>query len=68
MIDVHSPTWAAVKAHAEKEIAAAQAELEAHGLKPRRTEYLRGRISTLRDLLAIVQAKPEIEAGTGNYS
>lgn len=63
-IEEHSPTWRAVKAFAEREIADAHEQLETTGLGIAETENVRGRIAALRDLLGLTapprpKSKPE---------
>lgn len=66
-IDVHSSTWLALKERMDKDIAAARIALETKGLSPTDTEYHRGRISALRDLLRLPEPKPEIKPTNPHY-
>lgn len=66
-IDPHSETWAAVKKFAETEIEFARNRLERQGADPLTTEYERGRIKTLRDLLALATPRPEIRVPSTSY-
>ncbi len=58
MIDRHSETWREVAAWAEDELSKATERIETLGVKSDETENLRGRIATLRELLAM-QDDPE---------
>ena len=58
MIDKHSETWREVAAWAEAELAKDCERIETLGVKSDETENLRGRIATLRELLAM-QDEPE---------
>jgi hypothetical protein len=53
MIDTHSDTWVAVAAHAELQLAAARRSIEAPDLDPLTTQFQRGRIAALRDLVEL---------------
>lgn len=55
MIEPTSATWEAVTIWAEREIVSALDAIVARGLGPVETEYLRGRVATLRDILALPQ-------------
>jgi hypothetical protein len=67
-IDPYSPTWQAVKAHAENDIRQALATLERQGLEPAITEFERGRIAFARDLLALADpAVPDIQTPSPRY-
>lgn len=61
MIDTNSSTWLFVKKTAEEMIARAQRELEVRGTAPDATEFERGRIKALRDILALADPKPAIK-------
>lgn len=50
-IETDSSTWRAVKAWAESRLESARATCEAHGHDLAETEFQRGRISALRELL-----------------
>lgn len=52
-IDIHSLTWRSVEAWAEDEISQTHERLEQTGLTQQATEYERGRIAALRDLLRL---------------
>jgi hypothetical protein len=58
MIDKHSATWREIAAWAETDLAKASERIETLGVGPDETENLRGRIATLRELLAM-QDKPQ---------
>lgn len=57
MIDTLSDTWAEVAAFAEAQLDAARRRIEAPGLSHEETQLHRGRISALRDVLALPAAK-----------
>lgn len=52
-IDINSTTWAAIKAHADKQIERALKQIEVTGLSQDETENLRGQIKALRGVLAM---------------
>lgn len=52
---VDSSTWHAVRKRATQEIAQAQLKLEQPSLSPIETEYERGRIAGLRDILKLAE-------------
>lgn len=56
-IDANSATWRAVKAWAEQEIENARGRLETRALPIEDTDYERGAIGKLRDLLALTNTK-----------
>lgn len=55
-----SPTWQRLKEHLEKELETAQRKNEDEKLDPVQTAFTRGRIKTLRGLLALENAPPVI--------
>lgn len=57
MIDVHSHTWDAVLTLCEKRLAEARRQIEQPGYDQCMTENLRGRISALREVLALGERK-----------
>lgn len=57
-IDINSVTWGVVKRWVDGQIAQAQTALELRSTGPVETEFWRGRISALRELLR--QAAPEL--------
>jgi len=57
LIDVHSDTWANIKAWCEANIEASHRALERHGLTDIDAEYERGRLALARAILALA-AKP----------
>jgi len=67
MIDPTSQTWAHVKEWAEKELQSARLQVEAQGTDPIATEALRGKISTLKNLLSQTKDKPEIPSSGPGY-
>ncbi len=68
MIDQHSTTWQSVVKHAEATIESARKRLEMQSLGPTETEYERGRIKALRDLLALTQPQVQIPSTDPLYS
>lgn len=54
-IDEHSRTWRAVKQWAEDRLVSSRATIEAAGMPPMDTEYQRGRIAVLRELLGLTE-------------
>lgn len=63
MIDPHSPTWIAVRKTAEQMIEADRGALEARGLPDTDTEFHRGRISALKEVLALTTPPIVMEGG-----
>lgn len=57
MIDIHSATWAAVKAHADKEIEKSRNRMERAGLEPVATEFERGRVRAMREILSLTEPR-----------
>lgn len=58
-IDLHSFAWVAVSHHAEQELQAAREKLELRGIEHGHSEYLRGKIAALRDILALPERDSE---------
>lgn len=52
-LDPNSQSWLHVRSRAEEELAEAREDLEGRGLPDVETEFLRGRISALKDILAL---------------
>lgn len=50
-IDQLSPTWRLIKKRCEAEIASSRATLEATGVSERDSDFARGRISAMREIL-----------------
>ena len=68
MIDKHSNTWREIAAWAEAELSKATRLNETIGLATPETENLRGRIATLRDLLALANdPEPHIVVQGAGY-
>lgn len=61
-IDKTSPTWRSISKWAEEEIANTQLDLETPQLDPNETEFLRGKIAALRNLIDLTAENPEITA------
>lgn len=57
IIETSSPTWRAVKGWAEERLDASRTAIEPHGVAPERTEYERGRIAALRELLQLPEPR-----------
>jgi hypothetical protein len=68
-VDPYSETWCAVAKFANEQLAAAWLQLEQPRLDAVSTEYERGRIRSLRALLALAdEPEPEIQgAPTSDY-
>jgi hypothetical protein len=65
MVDRYSETWRDVAAWAAPLLASARAELESPNVSDDRARYLRGRIATLKELLALPDAaedQPAVDA------
>lgn len=62
-IETNSTAWLAIAKHIEKRIEELHSELEAQGLDPRKTDFIRGQISALRDIKSLPRAgdQPDIE-------
>lgn len=60
MIDIHSRTWDAVKAKAVKTLSDARSRLEARNIDPVTTEYERGRIQAMKDILSLATPSESI--------
>jgi hypothetical protein len=60
MIDFSSSTWQAVKEHADAAIENARLRLETSGLSAAETEFQRGRIKAMKDILAMAEPRPAI--------
>lgn len=57
MIDEHSGTWLAVKAHCAEKLAGARSAIEMRGADPATTEFLRGQIGALKGVLSLAEKK-----------
>ncbi|MCV0395469.1 MAG: hypothetical protein K5872_22235 [Rhizobiaceae bacterium] len=57
-IDPHSQTWAIVKDAVDRMAEQAITRLQTRGLPAADTEHERGRLSALRDVLALAEPKP----------
>ena len=69
MIDRQSATWRAVATWAGKELATASEANEATGLPTAETEYLRGRIAAVRELMALMdEPDMRVVAPSGDYN
>lgn len=67
MIDPHSTTWTDVKAMAEKVIDDASARVEAPGTPIGETEFERGRIWAMRELLRLERPRAPIPSTDPAY-
>ncbi len=65
MIDKQSKTWREVAAWAQDGLAKACDRIESLGVAPDETNNLRGRIATLRELLALQDAPGQRVVKTG---
>ena len=63
MIEATSQTWIAVRKAAEGMIEVDRSALEARGLPDVDTEYLRGRIAALKDVLDLTKPPIDMESG-----
>lgn len=66
-IDPHNQTWLAVKAHAGKAMEKARDRLEATGTDLAATEYQRGYIRAMRDVLALAEPRQVIPDSDPKY-
>lgn len=57
MIETDSKTWRAVKDWADRRIAASRAIIEATGVDQALTEYERGRLAAVKELLALPEPR-----------
>jgi len=64
LIDVTSPTWRSIQKWAEEEIENIHLDLETPQLDPDETEYLRGKIAALRNLIDLTAEQPDVESVT----
>lgn len=58
MIDFKSDTWEAIEEHSNKHIERASQALQQRGMSEADSEFYRGRIDALRDVLAMATVKP----------
>lgn len=63
-----NPEWKAVRAKAEADIADALTRLELPGLAQAETEFQRGRINALREILALATPRPRLTDTNLHYS
>lgn len=63
-INTTSDTWTAVREHCTTEIESARKRLEAKGFQD--TEFERGRIAALRDVMKLVKEDPLVKAYTAD--
>ena len=67
-IEIGSPTWKAIQAFAQKRLSELRAENDRTSLDATQTAVIRGRIASLKDLLALPEkAAPEVRAGEGGF-
>ncbi|WP_423459966.1 hypothetical protein [Ottowia sp. VDI28] len=66
-LDLTSPTWRALKAHADQQIATLREKNDGFTLDAIRTAELRGRIAAWKELLALAQPAPAQSADVGSY-
>lgn len=67
-LDIHSPTWRAVKTWAETELHNARARLELSGISATDSDTERGDIRRLKALLALADDKPAIPSSGAPYA
>lgn len=67
-LDIHSPTWRAVKTWAEAELTAARSRLEQAGVSATESDIERGDIRRLKALLALADDKPAIPSSGAPYA
>lgn len=60
MLDPTSPTWAAVKAKADDTIETARQRLSTRGFSQLNSEYERGRIAAMKELLDMAKPREEL--------
>jgi hypothetical protein len=65
-IDIHSPTWRAVKAWADKRASTSRTQVETPNLSLPETECARGALRELRLLLELPNQKPLNTTHSGN--
>lgn len=66
-IETDSRTWRVVHAWAERQLMSSRLTLESIGYPPEQTEYLRGRIAAMKELLKLPEPKKIIPDGSTNY-
>lgn len=66
-IDLNSPTWRAVSAHAQQQIATLREKNDSPSMDATRTAETRGRIAAWKELLALVNPAPAPTADVGGY-
>lgn len=67
MVDIHSDTWIAVSQFAELSLQDARRQLESPTLDHDRSQYVRGRIAALREVLAITREPVPLAPKTTGY-
>jgi hypothetical protein len=66
-IELHSPTWRAIEQHARAQLATLREKNDSPSLDALHTAELRGRIASLKDLLALGNPAPAEPADDGGY-
>jgi hypothetical protein len=66
-LDLNSPTWRAVSAHAQKQIATLREKNDSPSMDAIRTAETRGRIAAWKELLALETPAPAPIADVGGY-
>ncbi|GAB2889571.1 hypothetical protein GCM10027202_17720 [Microvirgula curvata] len=67
MVDIHSDTWGAVSKFVEQSLQDARQQLESPTLDHDRSQYLRGRIAALCDVLALTRDPTPLAPKTTGY-
>lgn len=68
MIDTNSSVWRDLRKHAETEIEAARLRLETPSMSAIETEFERGIVKALRDVLALAKPKVVIPSTDPHYT
>lgn len=66
-IETDSRTWRAVTAWADKRMTSSRAAIESPGLGPVDTEYERGRLAAVRELLKLAEPKTNTLYSAGDH-
>lgn len=66
-IEPHSETWRTLAAEVEKQLAQAKGQLESPGLDHETTQFERGRIAAMKQILALATPRLPVSAGDVSY-
>lgn len=66
-VDLNSPTWRAVSAHAQQQIATLREKNDSQSMDAISTAHTRGRIAAWKELLALANPAPAPTADVGGY-